>query len=99
MGVAQIIDYTPETKVLTHPGMPTLLCRWRVSLACGCAVWIGIRAVDQEPGTGAKPCTDTHNPIMHRFNDLLALSLLHPTSRDLVDVVKDLLEEATKGRP
>lgn len=55
-----------------------------------------IRFDNQEPATSVFVCKPRHFDIAKRFNDLLALSLLHPTDRRLVDVVADLLDEAAK---
>jgi hypothetical protein len=87
-------DYTPETKVLTQFGKPTLLARWRVALPCGCEVWIGIRADNQEAATGTIACGGAHWPLVDRFNQSLHASCLVPTDRPLVDVVAQLLGDA-----
>jgi hypothetical protein len=88
-------DFTPETKILAHPGQPTLLCRRRVTLpSCRCAVWIGIRADNQEAATAAVSCSDLHVGLMTTFNESMVKSLENPTNRDLVDVVQELLGEA-----
>jgi hypothetical protein len=87
-----IEDWTPHTKVLTAPGSPTLLARWRVSLGCGCCVWVGIRADDGEAATGACACQESHRTLMRRFNDRMRAGLEHPSDRQLVDVVAETLE-------
>jgi len=90
----KVEDFTPETKVLSQAGMPTLLCRWRASIECGCAVWVGIRADNQEAATGAVPCRGMHSPLIARYNTLMTASLHTPTPRPLIDVVAEILEQA-----
>lgn len=84
-------DWTPETKVLKQTGLPTLLCRWRVSLECGCGVLIGLRADNREAAVGAVPHAEEHRPLMATFNELMRKGLEHPSDRQLVDVVADTL--------
>lgn len=88
---------TRETKVLRGRGCPTLLCRWKAEAACGCTLWVGIRLDNQEAATAAVPCRPGHRRLMERFNLLMGDSLVNPTDRPLIDVVAELLAQATTG--
>lgn len=108
MGAAVVTDYTPDTKVISADGYPTLLCRWKVEMPCKCAVWIGIRLDNQEPATAGIPCWGLHHERMQRFNhhghmqrfnEEMAATLEHPTDRPLVDVVEEVLNRTFDSFP
>lgn len=94
---AEVYDFTPDTKVIQSPGYPTLLCRWRAFLDCGCCVWVGIRADNQEAATGALHCSEDHRGLIERFQESMNASLLAPTDRPLIDVVAQMLGAAADG--
>jgi hypothetical protein len=90
-----IKDWTPQTKVVGHPGRPTILCRWCVTTECGCGVWIGIRADNQEPATAFVPCREDGH-LAGAFQKLMLASLQVATDKRLVDVVAQMLGAAAE---
>lgn len=90
-------DTTYETgymgKTLAYPGQPTLVVAGRVTLPCGCAVWIGWRLDNHEVATAAAPHSDDHVEMMIEYNKQFQESLENPTDRPLVDVVSEYLQK------
>ena len=92
-----MIERLPEGtwRLLRLPGGPDVVTNSRALLDCGCSVWVGARLDDGDTCTVAEPCSDEHQRLVRRFNDLLGWSVADGgTDRDLLDVIDEILAEA-----
>jgi hypothetical protein len=60
--------------------------------ACGCRVYVGVRADNGEAATVSRGCSEAHRQLMERFNMALQDSLVNPSKRPLVDVCEEILQ-------
>ena len=83
---------------LSAPGQPTVVSIEKVVLPCGCCAYSGIRIDTQEVSMVSIECSPEHQPVRDRFHELMVESLKNPTKQLLIEVAKELLEQANSER-
>lgn len=78
---------------LVAPPNPAMALSQRVTVECGCTVWIGMRLDRMEPAVLAMPCDFEHKTVAIRFNTLLGWAFeANGMPDDLAETVEELLE-------